>query len=108
MQLSGTTIQPNGDVIVPADTAKLLVVALQQLQTLLEQEQGLEIAQVGSAESAQQTANRQDFVDQLSAAVGIKALAVREAPLAASTRSIDHTDAIALVQTVLKSLSGRQ
>lgn len=100
-------VQPNGDVLVPAATAQFIAAALQRLKSVLEHEQGLQLAESGATESTQQTANRQDYVDQLSASVGIKASKVPDSRLPVTSRAIDHADLIAQVQRMSELLSGK-
>ena len=63
--------QPNGDLLVPARTARLLQHVLHGLQEDLRALHGKAIAEPGEIESHDETANRQEAVDSLSASVGV-------------------------------------
>jgi hypothetical protein len=63
--------QPNGDLLVPARTARLLEHVLQGLQQDLRELHGKTIGEPGQVETRKETANRQQVVDSLSASVGV-------------------------------------
>lgn len=91
---------PNGDLLIPAATALLLRDVLQGLQDDLVALHGKAIAEPGELESADQTAHRQQAVESLSAAAGVKAPTVemRQMPdvhsLANSTRPVERLSAL--------------
>ena len=66
------TRQPNGDLLVPAPTARLLEHVLRGLEEDLRALHGKMIGEPGQIETRDETANRQQAVDSLSASVGIK------------------------------------
>lgn len=100
--------QPNGDLLLPAATAAHLLATLARLQDVFECEHGLRIVETGATETDQQTANRQDFVDQLSAAVGVTAGKVPDSLMPITSRKIDHTEAIHLTRDLSVLLTGTQ
>jgi hypothetical protein len=63
--------QPNGDLLVPARTARLLEDVLERLREDLAALHGKSVAHPGQFETCEQTANRQQAVDSLSASVGV-------------------------------------
>ncbi len=100
--------QTNCDLLVPRETADPLENALERLQAAFDRDPGLRIAEAGSDETGQQTANRPDFVDQLSASVGVTASTVRESRLPDTTRAVDHSQALGLVRHLSHLLFGKQ
>jgi hypothetical protein len=69
--IPSATRQPNGDLLVPAQTARLLEQLLERLREDLVALQGKSIAEPGQFETHHETANRQQAVDSLSASVGV-------------------------------------
>jgi hypothetical protein len=65
------TLQPNGDLLVPASTARLLQDVLRGLQEDLREVHGKTIGEPGQIETHHETANRQQAVDSLSESVGV-------------------------------------
>ena len=66
------TRQPNGDLLVPAQTARFLEHVLERLRADLAALHGKTISEPGQLESPDETANRQQAVDSLSASAGVK------------------------------------
>lgn len=85
---------PNGDLLLPAEAAQFLVGELRDLQDLLGHEHGRRMEEPGRTETGQETAFRQDAVDQLSAAVGIKAATVPVASMPSTTHTVNHSGAL--------------
>ena len=69
--IPAATRQPNGDLLVPAQTARFLEHVLERLQEDLASLHGKRIAEPGQLETHDQTAQRQRAVDSLSASVGV-------------------------------------
>jgi hypothetical protein len=63
--------QPNGDLLVPERTARLLEHVLERLREDLAALHGKSVTEPGQFETRDQTANRQQAVDSLSASVGV-------------------------------------
>lgn len=73
--------QPNGDLLVPAPTARLLERVLRALEEDLMALHGKTIGEPGQMETRNETANRQQLVDSLSASVGITPPTVEARPM---------------------------
>jgi hypothetical protein len=88
--------QPNGDLLVPAQTARLLEQVLERLREDLSALHGKKIAEPGEFETSDQRAHRQHAVDSLSASVGVTPPTVetRQMPdvhsLADSSEPLEH------------------
>ncbi len=98
--------EPGGALVLAPDAVAFLQHELRCLREVLEREQGRRIDQAGAAETTQETANRQDFVDQLSAAVGIKADPVRQSPMPDTTRAVDHGAVMSRINRLCDWLDG--
>lgn len=73
--------QPNGDLLVPAPTARLLERVLRGLEEELVALHGKTVGEPGQMETRNETANRQQLVDSLSASVGITPPTVKARPM---------------------------
>lgn len=69
--IPSATRLPNGDLLIPAQTARLLENVLERLRDDLEALHGKRIAEPGQLETRDETAHRQLAVDSLSASVGV-------------------------------------
>lgn len=94
--------QPNGDLLIPAPTAQLLEQVLRRLQDDLSHLHGKRVAEAGSMETSAETANRQDWVDKLSATEGLAGPSVQARHLPETYRQTDSTEPLDL----LRALSG--
>lgn len=99
--------QSNGDLLVPAPTARLLEAALDRFLRDFQGEQGLEVREEGPLETSQQTANRQEFVDKLSASAGVTSVTVSAAPMPETARIVNHADVIGLLRQLSYLLFAR-
>lgn len=92
--------QPNGDLLVPAQTAQLLQRLLDDLEQKLIRAQGQECTAPGKMESLGETANRQDFVDKLSAAAGIDGPTVHARQMARTSYLTDNSASLELLKSL--------
>jgi hypothetical protein len=93
--------QPNGDLLVPAQTARLLEHVLRGLEEDLRALHGKTIGEPGQIETHKETGHRQQLVDSLSASVGVRSPTVeaRQMPevhsLADSSEPLERLRALA-------------
>jgi hypothetical protein len=99
--------QPNGDLLIPAETAHLLEDVLLRLRGEIDEMQGKSIAEPGKMETDLQTANRQDSVDKLSATVGLGGHSVLPRQLPDTHQLVDSTTTRALLVAVADALFHR-
>lgn len=99
--------QPNGDLLIPAETAHLLEVVLWRLREELDAMQGKMIAEPGKMETDLQTANRQDSVDKLSATMGMGGHSVMPLQLPDTHQLVDSTETRELLKAVAGLLFDR-
>lgn len=95
---------PNGDLLIPASTAQFLRHVLDRLEQELSQFQGQERAAPAEMESSVETAHRQDFVDKLSASVGVQAPTVEARQLPPTSYMADNSASVELLQTLRRLL----
>ena len=96
--------QPNGDLLIPAQTAQLLERALERLQEELSRAQGQECITPGRLENAGETANRQDYVDRLSASANVNGPTVHAQQMPATSAPTDNSSSIELLQALSQLL----
>lgn len=105
-QLPPLRRQPEGDLLLPVESAHFLVGELRNLQAMLDEEHGRRIENPGRIETGQETAFRQDSVDQLSAAVGVKATTVQTTSMPVTTHTLNHSDAVERINKLCEWLEG--
>lgn len=91
---------PDGSLVLPAETARFLEDTLQRFATEFEALHGREVSATAQPESTAQTAQRQDFVDQLSASVGVVAPRVSTGDLALPPQVSDQAHTMILLQAL--------
>lgn len=96
--------QPNGGLLLPAEAVQFLMGELRDLQILLGHEHGHRIEEAGRVETREETAFRQESVDQLSAAAGIKATTVEAGAMAPTIHTVDHSVAADRIDQLCKWL----
>jgi hypothetical protein len=96
--------QPNGDLVIPARTAEALEHLLLQLQHDLARLHGQVITRPGEMETHQETAQRQDSVDKLSASVGVPPPTVVGRQMPDAQYLADTSELIERVQTLSRLL----
>ena len=96
--------QPNGDLLIPAKTAQFLERALEQLREELGRAQGQECITPGRLENAGETANRQDYVDRLSASANVHGPTVHAQQMAATSHSTDNSASLEILRTLSQLL----
>ncbi|MEJ7930723.1 hypothetical protein WG922_12120 [Ramlibacter sp. AN1015] len=99
--------QPNGDLLIPAETAHLLELVLERLQEEVDNMHGKTFAEPGAMETDRETANRQDSVDKLSAAMGIDGHSVSPRRRPDTHQLVDSTETRELLKAVSSLLFDR-
>lgn len=97
--------QPDGDLLIPAQTAQLLQRLLDDLEMELNRSQGQVCAAPGEMESLSETANRQDFVDKLSASAGVHGPTVQARQMASTSYLTDNSASLELLKALRRLLS---
>lgn len=92
--------QPNGDLLIPARTAEALEHLLHQLRGDLGRLHGRTITKPGEMETHDQTAQRRDSVDKLSASVGVMPPTVVGRQMAEAGYPADTSDLLERVQAL--------
>jgi hypothetical protein len=96
--------QPNGDLVIPARTAEALEQLLQQLHQDLARLHGQSITRPGEMETHDETAQRQDSVDKLSASAGVSPPTVVGRQMPDAHYLADTSELIERVQTLSRLL----
>lgn len=96
--------QPNGDLLIPAQTVQFLEEALGQLERALSRTQGQECVTPGQMENVSETAHRQDFVDKLSASANIDSPTVHARQLPSTSYLADNSQSLQLLRTLSRLL----
>lgn len=96
--------QPNGDLLIPAQTVQFLEESLAQLERALSRTQGQECVTPGQMENLSETANRQDFVDKLSASANIDSPTVHARQLPSTSSMADNSESLQLLRALSRLL----
>ncbi|TFY99809.1 hypothetical protein [Ramlibacter rhizophilus] len=98
--------QPNGDLLIPARTAQVLQRLLHQLQDDIAQLHGQTMLRSGEMETPGETAQRQDYVDKLSASAGQASPVVSGRHMPQTQHASDNSELLERLQTLSALLKG--
>ncbi len=95
---------PDGSLVLPPDTARFLQEALARFTAEFAGMHGRELSDEAMEESHEQTAQRQDFVDQLSASIGVVPPTVQARDMPTTHQLADSAPALQLLQALERLL----